>query len=256
MASSQGPEDMSSLGKLWHSLPAGVRIRLLRARRWWRRHRPGRRVRWGNLRRRSPFSADHALDRGRPVDRYLIELFVGAHRDDICGDVMEMSRTTYTSAYGKGRVKSCTVVDIDRSNAQATHFCDLCDPGSLPAGAFDCIVLTQTLQYLGDLDVAIANLWQALRPDGVLLLTVPALAREDPVGGDYWRFTPAGLLRVLADRLPAEAGIVVSGYGNAVAAAAQIVAASVEDLGLESLQRNDPAYPVIVGARVVKSAQS
>ena len=208
---------------------------------------------WGNIRRRAPFSTDFALERGLPIDRHYIAEFVGTHARDVHGDVMEMSRSTYTSAYGSA-VSSVTIVDIDRTNDQATHYCDLCEPASLPGSAFDCIVLTQTIQYLADLDVAVENLWQSLRPGGVLLLTAPALACDDPVGGDFWRFTPAGLLLALGDRLPAEAAITVTGYGNAAEAAAQILAAAVEDVGAKYLAAHDPGYPVIVGARVAKPA--
>jgi SAM-dependent methyltransferase len=242
---------MSALSAVWQRIPGRYRTRLLAARRWVRRKRPGRAVRWGNLRARAPFSTDFALDRGLPIDRHYIGKFVAAHAQDITGSVMEMSRSTYTDAYGS-EVGSRTIVDIDTTNEQATHVCDLCVPGSLPVEAFDCIVFTQTLQYLPDLDTAIANLWQALRPGGVLLMTVPALARDDPIGGDYWRFTPSGLRRALEERLPDGATIDVVGSGNAVAAAAQMLATSVEDLGVHHLAEDDPGYPVIVGARVVR----
>ncbi len=211
-------------------------------------------MRWGNLRRTAPLSSEHALDRGLPVDRHYIAEFLTDHAVDVRGDVMEMSRSTYTDAYGGARVTSVTIVDIDRSNEQATRYCDLCEPGSLPADAFDCIVFTQTLQYLADLDTAIENLWRALRPGAVLLLTVPAASRVAPVDGDYWRFTPAGLAVMLRDRLPAEALVTTSGRGNSFAVAAQVVAASVEDVGRPSLVANDPAYPVVAMARVVKPA--
>ena len=244
-----GTEGRSVSGRLWKLTPERLRRDLLRARRWLRRNRPGRRVRWGNIRRRAPFSTEFALERGLPVDRHYIAEFVGTHARDIHGDVMEMSRSTYTSAYGTA-ISSTTIVDIDRTNEQATLFCDLCEPGSLPASAFDAVVLTQTIQYLGALDGAIDNLWQSLRPGGVLLITAPALARDDPVGGDFWRFTPAGLRLALGERLPAEAAITVTGYGNAVGATAQILATAVEDVGAKHLAAHDPGYPVIVGARV------
>jgi hypothetical protein len=83
---------------------------------------------------------------------------------------------------------------------------------------------------------------------------VPALSRCDPIDGDYWRFTPAGLGALLTRVLPPSARIDTNGRGNSVAAAAQMVAASVEDLGARHLEPRDPAYPVIVAARVEKPA--
>jgi len=199
-----------------------------------------------------PFSDTSGLDRGLPVDRVYIRTFVEAHAADVHGDVMEMSRSTYTDACGGSRVASLTIVDIDGTNEQATLVCDLCVTGALPSERFDCIVLTQTLQYLSDLPVAVTNLWSALRPGASLLITVPALGRDDPLGSDYWRFTPAGLRRRLSDLLPTEAEIEVVGYGNALAGAAIFLGLAVEDVGRRHLDVHDPSFPVIVGARVVK----
>ena len=124
---------------------------------------------------------------------------------------------------------------------------------ALPSAAFDCILLTQTLQYLDDLDAALANLWGALRPGGVLLLTAPSLSRNDPLGHDHWRFTPTGLERLLTTTLPDDAAITVRGYGNAIAGAAVFLGLAVEDLGRAHIEPVDPAYPVIVGARVTRA---
>jgi SAM-dependent methyltransferase len=238
--------------KVWHTLPDGVRGRALQQRKWWRRHRPGASVRWGNLPKAAPLSTQSALDRGLPIDRYYIGEFLRERAADVRGDVMEMSRSSYTRTYGGDRVVTSTVVDIDPTNEQATLRCDLCEPRSLPREQFDCIVFTQTLHLLVDLDAALDNLWGALRPGGVLLLTVPALSCCTPIEADYWRFTPLGLEALLTRTLPAEAHIATNGRGNSFAAAAQIVAASVEDVGVRDLQDRDPAYPVVVEARVVK----
>jgi len=237
---------------VWHALPTRVRTRALQQRRWLRRNRPGSRVRWGNLPRVAPLSRQSALDRGVPVDRYFITEFLGEHAADVRGDVMEMSRSGYTRTYGGERVRSVEVVDIDPGNDQATLRRDLCEADSLPREAFDCIIFTQTLHLLVELDVALRNLWGALRPGGVLLMTVPALSCSTPIESDYWRFTPLGLEALLARVLPADAAVVTNGRGNSIAAAAQIVAASVEDLGARHLEPRDPAYPVIVDARVAK----
>lgn len=168
---------------------------------------------------------------------------------------MEVSRSTYT-ALGGDRVSAVTIVDIDTTNEHATLICDLCAPRSLPAQHFDCIILTQTLHLLPDLACAIDNLWNALAPGGVLLLTVPALSRNDPIDGDFWRFTPAGLRRLLSSALPATASIEVTGFGNAIAGAASFLGLAVEDVGPEHLARTDDAFPVVVAARVTKTVGS
>jgi hypothetical protein len=51
---------------------------------------------------------------------------------------------------GEGRVKVCAWPSsyIDRDNRDADLHADLNVPGSLPVGSFDCVILTQVLQFL------------------------------------------------------------------------------------------------------------
>jgi SAM-dependent methyltransferase len=219
-------------------------------RQWLARNRPGRRVRWGSLRRTSPFSERFGLDRGLPVDRVYIAQFLGAHAEDVRGSILEVSRPTYARLVGRDRATSVTIVDIDPANMEATLTADLCEPGSLPEARFDCVVLTQTLHLLPDIEVALDNLWSSLVPGGVLLITVPALSRDDPIGGDYWRFTPLGLRRALQTALPPVAEIGVEGYGNVLACAATLFGLSAQDVGTGMLQVRDPSFPVVACARV------
>ena len=71
------------------------------------------------------------------------------------------------------------------SNREATVVADLEQPTEFPAAVFDCIVLTQTLQYVYDLPAAVASIHGALRPGGVCLVTVPLLSRLRR-GGSTW----------------------------------------------------------------------
>ena len=139
----------------WSKLPPTWKRRALRARHWTTRHDPRHALRWGSFRRTSPLSSRFGLDRGMPIDRVYIAEFIGTHRADLHGSVMEVSRRTYVDLFG--RADRVTIVDVDTTNAAATLVADLCDEGSLPAASFDCIVLTQTLQYLADRDAAAAH---------------------------------------------------------------------------------------------------
>ena len=65
-----------------------------------------------------------------------------------------------------------------RSRTQnATFVGDLTQSDTLPEAVFDCIVLTQTLQYIFDIRAAVATLFRALKPGGVLLLTVNSVKK-------------------------------------------------------------------------------
>ncbi|WP_261559424.1 class I SAM-dependent methyltransferase [Frankia tisae] len=207
-------------------------------------------VRWGNLRRTSPFSAWYGNERGRPVDRHYIDGFMAAHRADYTGNrVMEVKNPHYSALYGAPA--ELAIVDIDPDNPDLTLHADLNKVGSLPPGAYDCAIVTQVLQYV-DPQAALANLWQSLAPCGVLLLTVPALARLDPHDrdSDLYRWTPAGLRAELtAAGLPDDD---VRGHGNILAAVCALQGLTVEDVTVAELDVVNQDFPLTVSARAVK----
>jgi SAM-dependent methyltransferase len=222
--------------------------------RWAIRHIPGRRVRWGTFRRSRPFSDCYGWDRGLPVDRFYIERFLDSVRDDIHGDVLEIRDADYTLRFGGERVGRAHVLDIDADNPKATIVADLCERGSLPAGRFDCVILTQTLHLVRDDGAAIDNVWRALRPGGTLLLTVPCLSRidHDDPDGDLWRFTPRGLEQRLRERCP-DGEVVVEGHGNVLAGVAFWAGVAVEEVRPAQLAEDDPFFPIVGCARVAKA---
>jgi hypothetical protein len=213
------------------------------------RRAPGRNVRWGNMRRLRPFSDRYGYDRGTPVDRHYIERFLGEHAERIRGNVLEVKDARYTHRFGNGT--RAHVVDIDRDNPDADLHANLNIPGSLPAGFFDCVILTQVLQFLSP-ETALANLWASIAPGGVLLLTVPSLGRLDPHDhdNDFWRWTPNGLAELLRQvGIPAS----VSGYGNVLACVAALWGLSVEELSSEELDFADPRFPLVACAHAEKA---
>jgi hypothetical protein len=123
---------------------------------------PGRSIRWGNLRRLRPFSDRYGYDRGTPIERYYIERFLSRHAQRIRGNVLEVKDARYTRRFGRGAPHG---VDIDRDNRDADLHADLNVPGSLPVGSFDCVILTQVLQFLAP-ETALANVWASLTPGG------------------------------------------------------------------------------------------
>jgi SAM-dependent methyltransferase len=232
-------------------LPPPARARL---RRLLRLRRLVLHPRWGNLRRRRPFSEHFGNDRGTPVDRVYIERFLAEHAADVRGQALEVGDAGYTRRYGGGAVTASDVLDIDPGNGAATIVADLAQPGSLPDDRFDCFLLIQTLQYVADVPAALRNAWRSLRPGGVLLVCVPGISRLDPDPGpdhDLYRFTPAGLAATLRATLPG-AGLRTVGYGNLLAAVAFLYGIAAEELRPEELAAHDPHYPVLAAARVVK----
>ena len=174
---------------------------------------------------------------------------------DIAGHVLEVGAAEYATAVGRGRVASIDILDIDPSNPEATIIADLSEIGSIPSERFDCFILTQTIQYVSDVRTAISNAVGSLVPGGVLLLSVPVTSRLDPtagVGNDLWRFTPAGLELVLGEVDGAD--VTITSFGNVLATVAFSLGLSAEELRRDELSVIDEAFPLVVCARVKRSA--
>jgi SAM-dependent methyltransferase len=225
---------------------------------------PRKRAWWHRLRhpavlaaRRStePLSHNWGFERGTPVDRYYVERFLERHRGDIRGRVLEVKDDAYTRRYGAG-VERADVLDIDASNARATVVADLAAPAGIPEGAYDCFVLTQTLQLVYDVVAAARHAHRSLAPGGVLLATLPVVSRMcgDPeTDTDHWRFTVPGARRLFQDAFGA-GDVEVRAEGNALAGAAFLLGMAAEELGARRLDAVDRSHPVLVTVRAVKRA--
>ena len=198
-------------------------------------------------------SATYGTDRGLPVDRFYIEGFLARNAEAVRGSVLEVHDASYTRRFGGSRVGDSEVLDTDEANPEATLIADLAEPGSLPGGRFDCVILTQTLQYPNDAETALRNVWESLAPRGTALITVPCLARIDPdfPAIDRWRFTALGLQTLLARACPG-AELEVAGHGNVLVGVAFLMGMAVEDLSQSELEHQDDRFPLIACARVRK----
>ncbi len=170
-------------------------------------------------------------------------------RGDVRGRVLEVKSDDYARRYGGGAVTAVTVVDVDAGNPLATLVADLDVPGVLPLRSYDCVLLTQTLQFLTP-QVALPSLYDALAPGGVLLVTTSALTRQETPDTDRWRLPPSGLRDLLTTCLPADAEVEVEGRGNAPTAAASLLGLSVEEFGRARLEPLDWRFPVVSLGRV------
>jgi SAM-dependent methyltransferase len=221
-----------------------------------RLRRPGRGISFGDLERAEPFSRSWGFERGRPVDRFYIEGFLAEHAIDIRGRVLEVGGDDYTRRFGGERVVTSDVLHIDASNPKATIVADLMSAPDVPADGFDCVICTQTLQFVENPAPAIETLHRILAPRGVLLATFPGISQ---MGSDEWqdswcwRFTPRSASMLMTERF-GESGVQVRSYGNVTAAVAFLHGLAVEDVPLRHLTRRDPSYDLLLAVRAVKLA--
>ena len=211
-------------------------------------------VDFGDLRRTEPISRVFGFDRGLPVDRYYIEAFLARHAADVHGRTLEIGDDMYTRRFGGTRIEQADILHAHAGNARATFIGDLTQADRIPSDAFDCIILTQTLHLIYDLDAAVATLHRILKPGGVLLATVPGISQiEDGEWGDtwYWSFTRRSAWRLLRAHF-AESGLAVEAHGNVLAAIAFLHGVAAEELEREELDAEDALYPLLITVRAQK----
>jgi SAM-dependent methyltransferase len=206
----------------------------------------------GTIRRTTPLSDVWGRERGTPIDRYYIEQFLEQQRHDIRGRVLEVMNSDYTRRFGKG-VERSDVLDIDPGNPAATLVADLAAAETVPSDSFDCFILTQTLQFVFDVQAALRHAHRILQPGGTLLCTVPAVSRigRRYLENEYWRFTAASCSRLFHEAY-GDGAVTVQTRGNVLSSVAFLMGMAYEELSARELDSNDMFFPVIVTVRAMK----
>ena len=225
--------------------------------RWRKRLVRARRPAWlGTIRRLAPLSEHYGRERGTPIDRYYIERFLADESDAITGRVLEVLNRDYIERFGS-EVDRADVLDVDPSNRNATIVADLAAADAIPSDEFDCFVLTQTLQYVYDLESTVAHVHRILRPGGTVLCSVPTVSRIGRLALDseHWRLTAASCRRLFGDAF-AGGEVRVRARGNVLAAVAFLMGLAAEELSTDELDHDDPYFPVVVTVRATKASDS
>ena len=245
---------MTQVSRLRSVVPAPLRQPARTLVRWYRRRLSPSRLNLGDLARTTPIDASWGAGRGRPIDRVYIERFLDRHQADMRGRVLEVKDDQYVRRYGRD-LEQIDVLDIDPANSRATLVADLQDPSRLPEGAFDCVVLTQVLQFVYDVPAALQGVRRMLAGGGILLATVPGITRVSPHererATEWWRFT-AFSARRLAEEAFGAGNVDVETFGNVLAAAGMLYGLAAEDLSPRDLAASDVSYEVAIGIRAVK----
>lgn len=219
-------------------------------------------VRFGSLRRLEPISRDWGDDRGGPLDRYYVTAFMDAHRTDVRGRVLEIAEDAYTRWFGDDRVTHCDVLQYrEGEHPRATFVGDLSNAPQLPSDAFDCVILTQTLQLIYDLRDAVGTVHRILKPGGVALVTLPGITpvnRQDSESwGNYWcwSFTALSARRLFEEHFEPD-HIEIETFGNVLVAASFLYGLGRSELTTRELDHRDPDYEMLITLRARKSATS
>ncbi len=199
-----------------------------------------------------PISLVGGWDRGKAINRYYLEQFLQTYSSDISGSCLEFEEDLYTTRFGAEKVAHLDILHKEEGNQKATLVADLTKPNAIPSNIYNCIICTYVLHVIFEVDTFVSELYRLLKPGGVLLVTVPHIARDYPQHHELWRFTPMGLHRLLAQAFSAEQ-VQVCAYGNSLTAAGFIRGLAAEDFTTAELDHHhDPAFAVGLSARARK----
>jgi SAM-dependent methyltransferase len=195
---------------------------------------------WGDLRRARPMCPLFGFGRGTPIDRYYLDRFVDAIRDDVRGDVVEVggrskNRELYRFA-SAGRYRGLDMhplADVDLVG-------DIHDPALLPAASLDGLVAFNVLEHCKQPWIVVDNFKRWLRPGGKAFVMVPSSQRVHRVPEDYWRPLPAALESMFGGWSSRQLHV----YGNPISALAAFQGIAVEELEPAELNAEHPDFPV------------
>lgn len=211
---------------------------------------------WGDLRRIEPASRSFGFDRGTPIDRVYIESFLSEHADAITGDILEIGDNQYTQKFGK-HIKRSVVLAGSVPDAEC-YSGDLTNVQSLATlGRFDCVIATQVLNFIFELDAAMHGIKSLLKENGVVLVTLAGLApvsRYDAERwGDYWRFSDMSAKKLFEKHF--ESGVDITCFGNLISATGILHGLSAEELRRDEMAHTDPDYQVLIGVKATNLAR-
>ncbi len=84
-------------------------------------------------------------------------------------------------------------IDVQQRGSQPTYTGDIQDMGMIGDALYDSAVCLSVLEHVPQPSRALEEINRIMKKDGVLILSVPFLARLHEVPNDYYRFTRYGL---------------------------------------------------------------
>lgn len=194
----------------------------------------------------NPVSRKFGEEFGKPIDRFYIEKFLDTNRSLIFGDVMEIADSTYTNKYGHD-VKCSYVLHVEGKGNSIKG--NLSTGEGITENLVDCLICTQTIQFIYDLESVAKNIYRLLKPNGNALITCSSISQIALGGyrrwGDYWRFTPLSL-KLLFSNVFGEEKVKVDYYGNVKTAIGFLYGLSCSDLKEDDFEYIDEQYPITI----------
>jgi len=232
-------------------LPISTRRKIIQLTRW----PPVGWVNFGSFSRLKPISSDWGYERGTPIDRYYIEKFLRDSSKFIKGRVLEIGDNTYTLKFASSQVERSDVLHVSDQKQGVTIIGDLTSADHIRNDLFDCIILTQTLQFVYDVPAVIKTIFRILKSGGCVLVTIPGICQISRYDmdrwGDYWRFTTKSIMKMFEEYFPSE-NINVKAYGNVQTSISFLHGIAYEELSTKDLDYLDPDYELLITVKAIK----
>jgi hypothetical protein len=166
----------------------------------------------------------------------------------ITGNVCEISESTYSYKFGSD-VRKYEILHFSADNVNASIIGDLTDISTLPEKSIDCFIVTQTLNFIENVNDAIKGIHHILRDGGTALVTVAGICQISRYDmdrwGDYWRFTELSI-RNHFNKVFGESNIDVASYGNVLTCISYLHGISAEELTEQELFYRDKDYQAVI----------
>lgn len=201
-------------------------------------------------------SNDFGFSRGTPIDRFYLEKFLLNNKEFIKGECLEFGSDFYLKKFNS-KISSFNVFTsiIDKNSNKNTIKGDLSIIENLPFEKYDCIICTNVLNFIYDIDSAVKGLHKMLKKNGVCLITLAGfsthISRYDmDRWGDYWRLSKLSSIKIFEkNNFKIEE---IETYGNVYLATAQMKGHCVEDIDPELLNEVHNDYQIIITLRITK----
>ena len=201
----------------------------------------------------NPIGRRFGAEFGTPIDRVYIEKFIREQSQYIHGTVMEIAEDKYARRY-RENISEMQILHVngDGENVIKGNFAT--GEGVTP-DSVDCLICTQTLCMIFEVEKAIYHIHRILKKEGTALITVPGIVQISLYDyrnwGQYWSFTEQSI-RALLKKYFAEENIDIQVYGNVKTAVGLLYGVCAENFSDEDFTYNDNQFQVIIGARVTK----
>lgn len=202
-----------------------------------------------------PVGKKYGSDRGGSICRYYLDEFLSEHKDIIKGRVLEIGDRNYTEKFGMD-VQESYVLHFEKTEKESKYDFkgDLRNGEGIEKDFYDCIILTQVLDFVEDIKETPNILINALKPGGKLLVSVSGISticRYDmDQYGQYWNFTDKSIKKMFSR---SNTECMVWTKGNCKVACAFLQGMGCSELTEQELCDIDEDFQVVIFAVVTRN---